>query len=328
MKKLPRIFVLFFIMVLIFWTSYMFVNQEFMLFVEHWAITLTMIFGSFIAGASSEGGGAIAYPVFTLVFDVPPAVARNFSFAIQSIGMTAASLMIIGLRIKIEAKAILYSSIGGLIGLIAGTFFIIDLIQPALTKLLFVSLWLSFGFALLLTNKVKRRVIIENLGDLSNNDVLKLIVFGFIGGMITAIFGNGIDIFTFCLLTLFFGLSEKIATPTSVVLMTINTIAGFFLHAVVIRDFQTLAFEYWMVSIPVVIIFAPFGAYLISKVSRKVISYLLYAIILAQFIGALFIIKPNGFQILLSASVILLGFMFFWRLSRKSRKSQMTLVTS
>ncbi len=328
MKKLPGIFLSFFTIVIVSWFFYMIENEQFVLFVKHWQITLTMIFGSFIAGASSEGGGAIAYPVFTLLLDVSPAVARNFSYAIQSIGMTAASLMIIGLRIKIEVRAIIYASIGGILGLIIGTYFIVDLLAGGLTKLLFVSLWLSFGFALLLTNTVKRRIIIENLGDLTSNDLVKLIIFGFIGGMITAIFGNGIDIFTFCLLTLFFGLSEKVATPTSVVLMTINTIAGFFLHAVVIRDFQTIAFEYWMVSIPVVIIFAPFGAFLISKVSRKVISYLLYTIILVQFVGALFIIKPNGFEIFLSITVICIGFLFFWRLSKNARKQKVNLVTA
>ncbi|WP_340200614.1 TSUP family transporter [Ascidiimonas sp. W6] len=306
----------------------MIVNQGFGLFIKHWAITLTMVIGSFIAGASSEGGGAIAYPVFTLLMDVSPGVARNFSYAIQSIGMTAASLMIIGLRIKIEVKAIIYASIGGIIGLIVGAYFIVDLLQAGLTKLLFVSLWLSFGFALFLTNSVKNRVVIENIGDLTGNDVFKLILFGVIGGMITSIFGNGIDIFTFCLLTLFFGLSEKVATPTSVVLMTINTIAGFFLHAFIMKDFQVIAFEYWMVSIPVVIIFAPLGAFLISKVSRKFISTLLYSIILIQFIGALFIIKPNGFQILMSICVILTGFIFFWRLSKNTRKSKVKLATT
>ncbi|MFM8770959.1 MAG: sulfite exporter TauE/SafE family protein, partial [Candidatus Kapaibacterium sp.] len=35
-----------------------------------WPAALTMVFGSFIAGASAEGGGAIAFPVFTLLLKI------------------------------------------------------------------------------------------------------------------------------------------------------------------------------------------------------------------------------------------------------------------
>ena len=35
-------------------------------FEENYFMSLTMYLGSFIAGATSEGGGAIAYPVMTL----------------------------------------------------------------------------------------------------------------------------------------------------------------------------------------------------------------------------------------------------------------------
>lgn len=38
--------------------------------------------GSFIAGATSEGGGAGAFPVMTLVFGPSPAVARDPSVII------------------------------------------------------------------------------------------------------------------------------------------------------------------------------------------------------------------------------------------------------
>ena len=38
---------------------------------------------------TSEGGGAVAFPVMTLALGIPPAVARDFSLMIQSCGMTA-----------------------------------------------------------------------------------------------------------------------------------------------------------------------------------------------------------------------------------------------
>ena len=46
-----------------------------------------MIFGAAIAGMTSEGGGAVAFPVMTLVLGIEPTVARDFSLMIQSCGL-------------------------------------------------------------------------------------------------------------------------------------------------------------------------------------------------------------------------------------------------
>lgn len=44
-------------------------------------MTLTMVFGSFIAGSTSEGGAAVAFPVLTLLFKVKVRVASAQKFA-------------------------------------------------------------------------------------------------------------------------------------------------------------------------------------------------------------------------------------------------------
>jgi uncharacterized protein len=80
----------------------MFSTNSFYLYLKHVYALIIMIIGSFIAGSSPEGSAAVAYPVFTLLLKIPPAVARNFAFAIQSIGMTSATLLILSLRIKVE----------------------------------------------------------------------------------------------------------------------------------------------------------------------------------------------------------------------------------
>ena len=62
---------------------------------ENYFMSLTMCLGSFIAGATSEGGGAIAYPVMTLgPWKIAPLIARDFSLMIQSVGMIAAGASI------------------------------------------------------------------------------------------------------------------------------------------------------------------------------------------------------------------------------------------
>ena len=40
----------------------------------------------FPVGMTSEGGGAVAFPVMTLALSITPAVARDFSLMIQSCG--------------------------------------------------------------------------------------------------------------------------------------------------------------------------------------------------------------------------------------------------
>ena len=61
---------------------------------DNWRAALTMVFGSFVAGSTPQGGGAIAFPVFTKVLEIPAAVARSFSLVIQATGMVMASLSI------------------------------------------------------------------------------------------------------------------------------------------------------------------------------------------------------------------------------------------
>lgn len=49
-------------------------------------MSLTMIIGGFVGGATSEGGGAVAFPVMTLALAVEPKIARDFVYVSQSLG--------------------------------------------------------------------------------------------------------------------------------------------------------------------------------------------------------------------------------------------------
>ena len=160
-------------------------------------MSVTMIFGSFIAGASSEGGGAIAFPVMTLIYDIMPGTARNFSLAIQSVGMTAAALIILRNKYPIEYKYLFPASIGGGIGIIFGTFFIVPYVPATFSKMLFVTSWLSFGVILFYINVVSRRKVLEKMPDLSRIELLMLLIVGFSGGSLSSILGSGLDIFSF-----------------------------------------------------------------------------------------------------------------------------------
>ena len=318
-KKIPYYYLSFVLIVLLVWFTYMQQWQLFGIIQDNFYAVITMIFGAFVAGSSPEGSAAIAYPIFTLLLDIEPSTTRNFAFAIQSIGMTSASILILNLKIKVEWNYIKYVSFAGLFGLLAGTYYVVPYISPKLAKLFFVSLWFSFGIVLWKINSRKDREVIEDLGKLKNNDVFLLLSFGFIGGVISSIFGTGINIFTYCFMVIFYKVSEKIATPSSVIIMTIETIAGFLIHDQFIGDFNQKSKELWLSCIPFVVFMAPLGAYVISKLNRIIIARILYAILIVQFFGALIVIKPDLKYAMFSLATILCGLTLFYKLSRVRR---------
>jgi len=288
------------------------------LFKDNWFMTLTMVLGSFIAGASSEGGGAIAYPAMTLLFNIEPDVARNFSFAIQSFGMTFAAIWIFLSKIEIEKNYLFLAGIGGFIGIILGSYTIVPLIKPDYAKMMFVSFWLSFGIALWVVNFISKRKSVRKLPALKRSQKIELIAVGIIGGLFSSVLGNGIDICTFSYVVLKYGLSEKVATPTSVMLMASNAIIGFILHLFVLDTMQTEAINYLLVCIPVVIFGAPLGAYIITLIGRKTISSILISIIFVQFVTALFIIRPESELLLFSAIIFSVGLLIFFVLTKRN----------
>jgi uncharacterized protein len=272
---------------------------------HHWPAALTMVAGSFIGGASAEGGGAVAFPVFTLLLKIPPDAARNFSFAIQSVGMVSASLLIIGRGINIDPRGIVVPSMAGIVGLIVGTHAIVPFIEPVTTKLFFVSLWMAFGVGLWRANRNARRSVHQSLPvNLANTDFFILALAGFCGGIVTSIFGNGVDLLTFCVLTLWYRMDERVATPTSVVLMSVLTVTGFLYHRVVLNDFGTIELYNWLAAAPVVLIFAPLGALVISTWTRHAIARLLYAIMFVQLVGAIYVLGPTPNHLTFCAIVI------------------------
>lgn len=302
------------------WLNYMHRHDAWVLFKDYWFMSLTMAFGSFIAGASAEGGGAVAFPVMTLIFKIPAEVARNFGLAIQSLGMTMASLLIFARGIKVEHNYLWLTSAGGALGIFLGTWYLVPVIPGPFAKMLFVTFWLSFGLVLFYVNEIYKRNTVDALPHFTAFEKMTIVFVGIIGGTLSSLLGSGLDIFSFSYVTMRYHLSEKVATPTSVVIMGLNTVIGFFIHYFIIKDFGTEEFNYWLVCIPVVIFGAPIGAYFINNKTRGFISKFLYLIILVQFISALFIIKPTGTLLYFSLFIFIFGIFFFFGFSLLSRK--------
>lgn len=311
LKNISWYYWLYLVVVLSIWCWYMLSHDMLYILSQNIPVMVIMVFGSFIAGSSPEGSASIAYPVFTLYLGIAPDVARNFAFAIQSIGMTSASIFIINKKIKVDWNYIKYVTIGGIIGLVFGTYWIVPLVKPIIAKLIFVSLWLSFGIILYIENKNDKRIVSDIIKNFRQRDRYFLLILGFIGGIISSLFGTGINIFTFCFLVIYYGVNEKVATPSSIIIMTIETIIGFALHALVMQDFSEKSYHMWLSCIPIVVFFAPLGTYMMSKLSHKTFSNFLYFIFLIQYIGAIIVIKPGMAYSVLSLAIILIGITTF-----------------
>lgn len=318
-KKYPFWYFTFILTVLSFWVYFMIVNDKFYIFTENLEVMFTMVFGSFIAGSSPEGSASIAFPIFTLYLNIIPEVARNFAFAIQSIGMTSASIYILNKRLPVEWNYIKYVTLGGVFGLILGTFYLAPFIQPKIAKLSFVSLWVSFGIVLFYLNKKGDKNTQAKIELINSKDILMLICLGVIGGFISSVFGTGINIFSFCFMVIYYQLNEKIAAKSSIIIMTIETLIGFFIHGAVLKDISLKTYDMWLSCIPIVIFFAPLGTYFLSRISHRAFANFLYFIFVVQYFGAIYVIRPDFNLTMFSIGVILIGILCFYNISKYKR---------
>ncbi len=275
------------------WLAGMVTGDRFGLFADNWFMSVTMAFGSFIAGATSEGGGAVAFPVMTLGFNIPPSVARDFSLLIQAVGMTAASITILWTRVPVVGPALLWSTLGGAAGIVLGLEFVVPHVAPPYAKMLFTASWLAFAFALYWINRYEDREVHTTIENFLPRHAVMLVGFGIAGGVISSITGSGLDIVTFSLLVLRLRVSESIATPTSVVLMGGNALIGALYRGGVQGEIDPRAWNFWWVCVPIVVLGAPFGAWYIKRRSRLFVARLLYASIAIQFVAALLIVPQT-----------------------------------
>jgi uncharacterized membrane protein YfcA len=287
--------------------------------IADWKVALTMVFGSLVGGGTSEGGGAIAFPIFTKVLHIAPRDARNFSLAIQSIGMGAATLSILYLRIPIERRVLLWAGIPGIVGVTLGAFFLAPHIPPVFVRTSFTVLVSSMGVALLLVNREKGVLRNETVPIFGAREKNILMLAGLIGGAVSALVGTGENSVVFMVMVLLFRVSEKIVTPTTVILMTMVTIPGFLLHLFLLKDFTPTVMGYWLAALPVAVVGAPLGALICSYMNRHSIVYLLLFLIALEFLSTILLVPMAGSVIWVSLATLVICGSIDWAMSRAKR---------
>ncbi|KAK2150687.1 hypothetical protein LSH36_395g02037 [Paralvinella palmiformis] len=270
-------------------------------------LSITMIAGGTVAGMTSVGGGAVAFPVLTLVLRVPPDIARDVALMIQSSGMTAASFSIFFMRVCVEWHALILCTVGSLAGIIFGLHVVDPAMSSSLKKLTFVSIWLSFAIVLLILNRTHKRRTFNGIPAFGAWKGAVLVIGGFVGGIFTAFAGTGLDICAFMVLTLLFRISEKVATPTTVILMAFNSLIALYWRANMLQAVTDTAWQYIAVTFPVVTIMAPVGSIIGTHFHRLVLAALVIILNVTSYILAFVIVRPLTFPVVGTSIGIMVG---------------------
>lgn len=215
---------------------------------DHWAAALTMVFGSFVAGSTPQGGGAVAFPVFTKLLDIETAVARSFSLCIQTIGMVSASLSIIINRRAVEWKAVAVAGPVAIAAFLASSY-LLGLPDEPFWPSRLPSAYVKVTFTLIVAAMAVviwigyRSQIVERIHafPFSGPRVWAgLVVAAVLGGVASSLTGSGADVLAYVMVVVIVGVTPRIGVPTSVLVMACVSVAGFVLYGIVDGQLNTL----------------------------------------------------------------------------------------
>lgn len=250
--------------------------------VHEFEIALTMALGSFVAGGTALGGGAVAFPVMTKVLAIEPATAKVFSLAIQSFGMTAAAITIFCRRIPIYTNIVFMALPMSALGVAISLLYVAPFAPRLLVKSIFSFLLLCFAITMVL--RWWRKAHHQSSAEYIKPSLGRFLLVGFVGGIASGLVGSGSDIALFALLIIAYQADIKKATATSVVVMAFTSLVGSAINAWHLNAITPEIEQYLLAAIPIVVVGAPLGAYVCSKVKvGQLVSFLLLLISLEVF---------------------------------------------
>jgi uncharacterized protein len=288
----------------------------------HWHYPLIMVLGAFVAGVTPEGGGAVAFPMLSVFFNIDRVLARDFSLMIQSVGMTSASIFILtqpGTDRRVFRPLLLMLPVvclGFVIGMVT-----LQSIPVYLIQAFFLCMITAFTFSYAWGDHrgTKQSLCIE-----SNRDVFFIGLILLLGGLCASLFGTGADVLLYSLLVTRFRMSEKNATRISIMLMAGTSVFGFgyrhFFESSLLAD----QYKTWICASPVVLFMAPFGAFVLSKINVEWMIKGIVVLNIAQ-LAYFNINRPSEEKFIASllfmAILLFLFFRSFAKLSAKASKA-------
>ena len=241
------------------WLYLIITTTGFGVYLTHWLYSVMMIVGAAIAGFTPVGGGAVAYPVLSLYTDLTPQIARDFSLAIQAVGMTSASIYIMTRK---SYSKMFYALIPAYIAFnfigFIGVSALYSIIPVKIIQMTFVSLAVAFIASFMITKKY-------GMHEMVTPKWYYIGLFSLIGGACAALFGTGSDMLIYIMLSVYYGMREEEATDMSIITMAGTSVLGVLYTA---PSISPEVYPMWLVSVPIVTIFAPFGNMLLTLVRK------------------------------------------------------------
>lgn len=283
------------------WLGFVTISGHWGRVTDRWVAAVTMVFGSVVAGSTPQGGGAIAFPVFTKILEIPATVARSFSLCIQTIGMGAAAVSIMINRRQVDWPAIRLLGPSSVAGFVAAAWLLGSPDEPfwpstlpgPYIKVTFTIVVAAMALLVWMSTRSWVTERVARLEDTSLRGAGLLLTLGLAGGAASFLVGSGADVFTYLGLVALLGLSAGVGVPTSVVVMAMVSFVGFVLLglvdgqlSIVLTDDNVVAvggvtldtplpadrydlYGLWLAAAPVVGFGAPLGSWLASKISDQ-----------------------------------------------------------
>ena len=265
------------------WVWLVFVQGDWPTAKAHWPMAMAMAFGSYVAGSTPMGGGTVGFPVLVLFFEQPATLGRDFSFAVQAIGMTSASIFIMARRQPLAWAMLKGAAAGSLLGTTFGIVFIAPLVPALWIKVVFAVVWASFGV-----------LHLYRIGEIASHSGMTspgerwdfrvgLVVGLLSGATVASVTGVGIDMVLYTALVLLCRADLKIAIPTSVVIMAFTSVIGIAFKNM-FTGVQPGVYENWLAAAPVVALGAPLGAFAVELIGRKPTLLFVAVLCVGQFV--------------------------------------------
>ncbi len=248
-----------------------------------------MAIGSFVAGATCLGGGAVAFPALTKLMGIDPFTAKSFSLAIQSAGMTSASIFILTFVRQLPWRFMSIFAVNSLVGLSISLIWLDKILAPHDIRIVFTLFCLSFLCIFILANQ-RDALIHERIATHTFSSQMAIAGFGLLGGLASGLLGSGADLLAFCALALYFRLTIRIATQVSVLMMTVNSLYGVFLQVLILDNQPAMTSQLWFAAAPVVIIGAPVGALVCRYLSQKILFLIVVGLVSIEVLTTLWLI--------------------------------------
>merc|ERR1719163_1353839 len=308
------------IVVVVLWLSILGPPRAWRAVEDNYAASSAMVFGGFVAGSTPLAGGSVGVPLMTLVRGHAPTDARDFSTALQAVGMNVAWIAAVVARIKIDWVAVRWTVAGAAVGMLLWSVLAIE-ISSTLLSVLFAAMWCGFAFCLGIATRLGMTASKSSVAELytggatsHTNVATTLFGFGVLGGVVSMLAGLGADTILFAVLVLRFRVAEHVAQPTSVVVMALVSAASLAMRQLGVGQLHPInatAQDNWYAVIPVVSLMAPLGVLFANKATTKIMVLLVCVGAALQYATTLFMFADTGPLLLLGVVGLLASVLFF-----------------